>query len=163
MTRIVECRSVASPTVLELRVFRATNGRRRACVMSDGVIFDEATMEMIGEPVARAFLDALALCERERIPTLWVNDPSDLFRSASQLAIASRRGGVKLLIPARPAPCRSRAKRGRSKEAPDRRRAATIWAFRIHIQTASRGPVASVRFRESWRTDPAPLELRRTD
>jgi hypothetical protein len=33
----------------------------------------------MSEPVAQAYLDALALCETESVATLWVHDPLGLF------------------------------------------------------------------------------------
>ncbi len=36
-------------------------------------------MADMSEPVAQAYLDALALCETENVATLWVHDPLGLF------------------------------------------------------------------------------------
>ncbi|MGD0189006.1 MAG: hypothetical protein ABR953_15055 [Candidatus Acidiferrales bacterium] len=52
MTRIIEYRRVITPTVLELRVFRALHGDVLGCVISDQVILDETTMEQVSVPVA---------------------------------------------------------------------------------------------------------------
>ena len=82
MTRILEHHSEAVPgeELFELRVFRPHGGGGvRACVIPADVTLSHEMMEEISEPAAQAFLDALALCEKESIPALWVHDPFGLF------------------------------------------------------------------------------------
>ena len=76
MTRVIEHRQHAAPgeELFELRVFQLRDGDVRACV----VPADLAVADM-SEPVAQAYLDALALCEAESVATLWVHDPLGLF------------------------------------------------------------------------------------
>jgi hypothetical protein len=80
MTRIIKRRQDAHPgeEVLELRVFESGGDVRGAVVPLD-FVGDQAMMKAMGEPIARAFADALDLCCREQIPALWVHDPRDLF------------------------------------------------------------------------------------
>jgi hypothetical protein len=61
MTRIIEHRQDAAPDeeLFFLRVFQ---------LRAD-----------MSEPVAQAYLNALALCETESVATLWVHDPLGLF------------------------------------------------------------------------------------
>jgi hypothetical protein len=47
--------------------------------MSDPLVNLDMMADM-SEPVAQAYLDALALRETENVTTLWVHDPLDLFR-----------------------------------------------------------------------------------
>jgi hypothetical protein len=81
MTRIIEhCQdAVADEEIFQLRVFQLRASDVRACV----VAADPAvTLDMIAdmsEPVAQAYLHALALCETENVTTLWVHDPLGLF------------------------------------------------------------------------------------
>jgi len=84
MTRIIELRqdAVSDEDVFELRVFQLRDGDVRACVVPADLA---VTLDMMGdmsEPVAQAYLDALALCETEGIATLWVHDPLGLFPPA---------------------------------------------------------------------------------
>jgi hypothetical protein len=81
MTRIIEHRQDAAPgeEVFELRVFQLRDGHVRACVVPADLAVNLDMMADMSEPVAQAYLDALALCETEGIATLWVHDPLDLF------------------------------------------------------------------------------------
>ncbi len=81
MTRIVEHRQDASPDeeVFELRVFKLHDDEVRACVVPVDLPLAHAMMDEMSEPVAQAFLDALALCEKEGIAVLWVHDSLGLF------------------------------------------------------------------------------------
>jgi len=81
MIRIIEHREDISPgeDVFELRVFKTRGGERHAYVVPIDMTLDHAMMEEISKPVARAFLDALTLCERAQIATLWIHDPLYLF------------------------------------------------------------------------------------
>ena len=81
MTRIIEHRQDAYPDeeLFELRVFRLHDGEVHACVVPADLAINLDTMADMSEPVAQAFLDGLALCEREGIATLWVHDPFGLF------------------------------------------------------------------------------------
>jgi hypothetical protein len=79
--RIIEHRQDAAPgeELLELRVFQLRDGDVRACVVSADLAVNLDMMADISEPVAQAYLSALALCEAESIATLWVHDPLGLF------------------------------------------------------------------------------------
>jgi hypothetical protein len=81
MTRIIKRRQDARPdeAVLELRVFEAQAGDIRGAVMPVDFIGDHAMIEAMSEPVKRAFADALELCNKEKIPALWVHDPKGAF------------------------------------------------------------------------------------
>jgi len=81
MTRIIEHREDASAgkEVFELRVFKRADGEVRACVIPNDLPLNHIMIDEMSEPVAQAFLDALALCEKEDIPNLWVHDPFGLF------------------------------------------------------------------------------------
>jgi hypothetical protein len=81
MTRIIEHRDDATPgeEVFELRVFKSGDGIVRACVIPVDLPINHEMMNEMAEPVAQAFLDALALCEKERISALWVHDAQGLF------------------------------------------------------------------------------------
>jgi hypothetical protein len=81
MTRIIEHRQDAGPgeEVLELRVFQFHYGDVRACVVSADLAVDHDMLADMSEPVAQAYLNALALCEAESVATLWVHDPLGLF------------------------------------------------------------------------------------
>jgi hypothetical protein len=83
MTRIIEHRQDAAPgeEVFELRVFKSPDGEVRACVIPADLAVSHKMMEEMSEPAAQALLDALALCDKERIAALWVHDPLDLFPS----------------------------------------------------------------------------------
>jgi hypothetical protein len=80
MTRVIEHRQDAAPgeELFELRVFQLRDGDVRACVPVDLAV-DLDTMADMSGLVARAYLDALALCETESVATLWVHDPLGLF------------------------------------------------------------------------------------
>ena len=80
MTRIIEHRQDAAPDeeVFELRVFQLRDGDVRGCaVPADFAVNLDMIFEM-SEPVAQAYLNALALCETESVATLWVHDPLGL-------------------------------------------------------------------------------------
>jgi hypothetical protein len=81
MVRIIEHRADAGAgeEVFELRVFRLDSAEVRACVIPVDLAINHIMIDEMSEPVARAFLDGLALCEREDIPNLWVHDPHGLF------------------------------------------------------------------------------------
>jgi hypothetical protein len=81
MTRIIEHRHDAEPgeEVFELRVLKLRDGGVRACVVPLDLAVGHDMMEEMSEPVAEAFHDGLALCEKEGIATLWVHDPLGLF------------------------------------------------------------------------------------
>jgi hypothetical protein len=81
MTRIIEHRqdADAGEEVFELRVFQLHDGDVRACVVPADLAMSHAMMDEMSEPVARAYLDALALCEKEGVATLWVHDSLGLF------------------------------------------------------------------------------------
>ena len=81
MTRIIEHRHDALPgeEVFELRVFKAREGGVRGCVIPADATLGHNMAEEISEPAAQAFLDGLALCEKEEISALWVHDPFGLF------------------------------------------------------------------------------------
>ena len=84
MTRIIEHRQDAAPgeELFELRVFQLRDGDVRACVVSADLAVDLDMMADMSEPVAQAYLDALALCETESVATLWIHDPLGSFRHA---------------------------------------------------------------------------------
>lgn len=81
MTRIVERRQDADAVedVFELRIFQLRDGDVRACVVPADLAVTFEMMVYMSEPVAQAYLDALALCEGEGISILWVHDPLALF------------------------------------------------------------------------------------
>jgi hypothetical protein len=81
VTRIIEHRYDAAPgeEVFELRVFKLHDGDVRACVVPVDLAVSHTMMEEMSEPAAQAFLDALALCEKEAIAALWVHDSLGLF------------------------------------------------------------------------------------
>jgi hypothetical protein len=81
MTRVIERRQAAAPgeTVLELRLFRTKDGEVRAYISCDDVIIDTNMIMSLSRPAAEAFLDALALCEKEGVAKLWVHDSFGLF------------------------------------------------------------------------------------
>ena len=81
MTRIIEHRqdAGAGEEVFELRVFQLEGGDVRACVVPSDLAMTHTMMDEMSEPVGQAYLDALALCEREGIATLWVHDSLGLF------------------------------------------------------------------------------------
>jgi hypothetical protein len=81
VTRIVEHRedAAAGDEVFELRVFQLKGGDLRACVVPADLAVTFDMMADMGEPVARAYLDALALCETESVTTFWVHHPLGLF------------------------------------------------------------------------------------
>jgi hypothetical protein len=81
VTHIVEHRedAAASEEVFELRVFQLHDGGARACVVPADLPVTLDMMADMSEPAAQAYLDALTLCEMERISTLWVHDPLGLF------------------------------------------------------------------------------------
>jgi hypothetical protein len=54
------------------------DGDVRACVVPADLAVDLDMIADMSEPVARAYLDALALCEAESVATLWVHDPLGL-------------------------------------------------------------------------------------
>jgi hypothetical protein len=76
MTRVIERRQAAAlgETVLELRLFRTKAAEVRAYITCDDAIIDTNMMMLLSRPAAEAFLDALALCEREGVANLWVHD-----------------------------------------------------------------------------------------
>lgn len=88
MTRILEHRqdAAAGEEVFELRVFTLPGGGARACVIPADLVLGHDMMEEMSEPVAEAFLDALALCEKEGIAALWIHDPLGLFPPADRPA-----------------------------------------------------------------------------
>jgi hypothetical protein len=79
--RIIEHHQDAAPgeEVFELRVFQLRDGDVRACVVPADLVVNLDTMADMSEPVAQAYLNALALCETESVATLWVHDPLGLF------------------------------------------------------------------------------------
>ena len=81
MTRIIEHRqdADAGEQAFELRVFQLHYGDVRACVVPADSAVTHAMMDEMSEPVAQAYLDALALCEKEGVATLWVHDSLGLF------------------------------------------------------------------------------------
>jgi hypothetical protein len=81
MTRVIEHRGDAYPDekLFELRVFRLHGGDVHACVVPADLSLNLDMMADVSEPVAQAFLDGLALCEKDGIATLWVHDPFGLF------------------------------------------------------------------------------------
>ena len=81
MTRIIEHRedARAGEEVFELRVFRLDYGEVRACVIPVDFAINHTMIDELSQPVVEAFLDGLALCEREDIPNLWIHDPHGLF------------------------------------------------------------------------------------
>jgi hypothetical protein len=81
MTRIIEHRqdAEASEKVFELRVFQLHDGDVRACLVPSHLIISHNMMDETSKPVAQAYLDALALCEKEGVTTLWVHDSLSLF------------------------------------------------------------------------------------
>jgi hypothetical protein len=76
MTRIIEHRqdAEASEKVFELRVFQLHDGDVRACLVPSHLVISHNMMDETSKPVAQAYLDALALCEKEGVTTLWVHD-----------------------------------------------------------------------------------------
>jgi hypothetical protein len=81
MTRIIEHRQdvTLDEEVFEVRVFQLQDGDVRGCVVPADLAVDFDMMADMSEPVAQAYLDALALCETESVATLWVHDPLGLF------------------------------------------------------------------------------------
>jgi hypothetical protein len=81
MTRIIEHRQDAAPgkEVFELRIFQLRDGDARGCIVPADLAVDLDMMADMREPLAQAYLNALALCETESVATLWVNDPLGLF------------------------------------------------------------------------------------
>jgi hypothetical protein len=81
MTRVIEHRrdADAGEEVFELRVFQLRDADVRACVVPADLPVNLDLMADMGEPVAQAYLDAIALCEAEGVSTLWVHDPLNLF------------------------------------------------------------------------------------
>jgi hypothetical protein len=81
MVRIIEHREDArvGEEVFELSVFRLDYGEVRACVIPVDLTINHNIIDGLSEPVVQAFLDGLALCEREEIPNLWIHDPHGLF------------------------------------------------------------------------------------
>jgi hypothetical protein len=88
MTHVIEHRQAAAPgeTVLELRLFRTKAAEVRAYISCDDVIIDTNMMMLLSRPAAEAFLDALALCEKEGVAKLWVHDPFGLFPAQARPA-----------------------------------------------------------------------------
>ena len=76
-----------SPPARRCSICGSFNSRRRrwrrGCVVLADLAVDLDRMADMSEPVAQAYLDALALCETESIATLWVHDRSVSFRHAS--------------------------------------------------------------------------------
>ena len=72
MTRIIEHREAATAgeEVFELRVFQLRDSDVRACVVPADLAVTLDMMADMSEPVAQAYLDALALCEAENVETL---------------------------------------------------------------------------------------------
>ena len=72
MTRIIEDTqdADAGERVFELRVFQLHDGDVRACVVPSHLAMSHNMMDEKSEPVAQAYLDALALCEKEGVTTL---------------------------------------------------------------------------------------------
>ena len=81
MTRIIEDRqdADAGEEMLELRVFQWHYGDVRACIVPADLAVTHTMMDEMSEPVAQAYLDALALCEEEGVAILWVHDSLGLF------------------------------------------------------------------------------------
>jgi hypothetical protein len=81
MTRIIEQSqdADAGEKVFELRVFQLHDGDVRGCVVPSHLIISHNMMDEASKPVAQAYLDALALCEKEGVTTLWVHDSLNLF------------------------------------------------------------------------------------
>jgi hypothetical protein len=86
MTRIIERRQDVAPgeEVFELRVFKSGETEVRACVVPLDLPVNHAMMEEMSEPAAQAFLDALALCDKESIAALWIHDALGLFPAAAR-------------------------------------------------------------------------------
>ncbi len=82
MTRIIEHRQDAASDeeVFELRVFQLRDGDARGCVVPADLAVDLDMMADMSEPVAQAYLDALALCETESVATLRFTIRSVSFR-----------------------------------------------------------------------------------
>ena len=81
MTRIIEHSqdADAGEKVFELRVFQLDDGDVRDCIVPSHLAISHNMMDEKSEPVAQAYLDALALCEKEGVTTLWVHDSLGLF------------------------------------------------------------------------------------
>jgi hypothetical protein len=81
MTRVIEHHQDAATgeEVFELRVFQLRDGDVRACVVPADLVVNLDMMADMSEPVAQAYLNALALCETESVATLWVHHPLGLF------------------------------------------------------------------------------------
>lgn len=104
MTRIIEHRQDAAPgeELFELRVFQLRDGDVRACVVPADLAVDLDVMADMSEPVAQAYLDALALCETESVETgsrsaralsaaidrRWNCEPASLLHSAHAPTLA---------------------------------------------------------------------------
>jgi hypothetical protein len=74
------CCGVPLPSIPgELRVFQLDDGDVRACIVPSHLAMSHNMMDEKSEPVAQAYLDALALCEKEGVTTLWVHDSLGLF------------------------------------------------------------------------------------
>ena len=71
-------------------VFQLRDGDVRACVVPADLAVDLDRMADMSEPVAQAYLDALALCEAESVATLWVHDPACPPRQRSHAALVER-------------------------------------------------------------------------
>ena len=65
-----------------MRVFQLRDGDVRACVVPADLAVNLDMMADMSEPVAQAYLDALALCETESVATLWFTIRSVSFRHA---------------------------------------------------------------------------------
>jgi hypothetical protein len=85
MTRIIEHRQDAAPgeEVFELRVFQLRDGDVRGCVVPADLAVDLDMMADMSEPMAQAYLDALALCERKALQPYGFTIRSVSFRHAS--------------------------------------------------------------------------------
>jgi hypothetical protein len=81
MTRIIEQSqdADAGEKVFELGVFQLHDGDVRACLVPSHLVISHKMMDETSKPVAQAYLDALALCEKEGVTTLWVHDSLSLF------------------------------------------------------------------------------------
>ena len=119
-----------------MRVFQLRDGDVRACVVRADLAVDLDIMADMSEPVAQAYLDALALCEAESVATLWVHDPLCLFpqRDRPELELYEP---VRPLVSAHTDPCRGGRERVLGRE--------TNWSSRAANQARGRAGVGPQR------------------
>jgi hypothetical protein len=108
MTRIFEHRQDAAPgeELFELRVFQLRDGDVRACVVPADLAVDLDMMADMSEPVAQAYLNALALCETKALRPYGFTIRSDSFRNAIDRSWNRDEPGMPPSPTLTPTPCR---------------------------------------------------------